>query len=133
MFLPIRKNWVQWDTNSVIKMMTFACKQIRKDELIRCSFNLNKTEYRVLMVILGKEQAYTVSQVAKITKLERTTIQKAIKDLVSKNLAKRVQKNLPRGGYTFVYRVEDKNEIKGKMKEIIYKWYQSVETEIDRL
>lgn len=37
-------------------MVTFACKRIRKEELIKCSFDLNKTEYNVLMFLLGGEK-----------------------------------------------------------------------------
>ncbi|OYT57667.1 MAG: MarR family transcriptional regulator, partial [Candidatus Aenigmarchaeota archaeon ex4484_14] len=47
--------------------------------------------------------------------------------------AKRIQKNLLRGGYVFLYKPYNKDEIKNKMKEITYKWYKSVEEHIDKL
>ena len=114
-------------------MITFSCKKIEQEELIRCSFNLNKTEYNVLIFLLKKKHSYPMSQISKIMELERTTIQKAIKNLVDKNLAKRIQKNLPRGGYIFLYEINNKDEIKNKMKKIIYEWYKSVEVAIDKL
>ena len=35
-------------------MISFACKDIDKEELIRCSFELNKTEYKLLMFLMLK-------------------------------------------------------------------------------
>ena len=114
-------------------MITFSCKNISEEELMRCSFNLNKTEYKLLVFMLRYNKAIAVSQISKCMKLERTTIQKAIKNLLKKNLVTRVQKNLPRGGYVFLYWPNKKDEIKNKMKEITYKWYKSVEEAIDGL
>ena len=114
-------------------MITFACKKIKQEELIRCSFNLNKTEYNLLVFILRDKKGYTVSQIAKRTRLERTTVQKAVKNLVSKQLAQRKQKNLAKGGYVFVYKPNDKSEIKAKMRKIVYNWYQGVKKEIAKL
>jgi len=114
-------------------MITFACKKIEHEELIRCSFNLNKTEYNVLMSFLKKKEVCTISEIAKTMKLERTTIQKAIKGLVNKKLVRRLQRNLPKGGYVFLYKVNNKQEIKNKMKSVVHKWYKLVEMEIDDL
>ena len=83
------------------------------------------------MFMMEKKQYYTVSQIAKKMKLERTTIQKAIKNLVSEKLSKRIQKNLHRGGYTFIYKINNKDDIKKKMKNIIYEWYKGIETAIE--
>ncbi len=117
----------------MIRVITFSCKKITEEELIRCSFNLNKTEYHILIFLLRNDKMLAVSQISRYMKLERTTVQKAVKTLVEKKLAKRMQKNLPRGGYIFLYKPDNKNEIKNKMKEITYKWYKSVEEAIDEL
>ena len=114
-------------------MVTFSCKRITEEELIRCSFNLNKTEYNILIFLLKSDRAHKVSQIYKAMKLKRTTIQKAIKNLVEKGLVKRTQKNLSRGGYVFLYKPSNKDEIKSKMKEITYKWYKRVEKAISEL
>jgi len=114
-------------------MITFACKEIKESEIIRCSFSLNKTEYNVLMFMLENKQFLTTSQIAKNMKLERTTIQKAVKNLSDKNLVKKIQRNLPQGSYIFLYQVKNKNEIKSRMKAIIYEWYKNVEKKIDNL
>ena len=114
-------------------MVTFSCKKITEEELIKCSFSLNKTEYNVLMSLLKNENACTIFQISRAAKLERTTVQKAIKSLVEKGIAKRAQKNLSGGGYIFLYKPNNKDEIKSKMKEITYKWYKNVEEFIDKL
>jgi len=71
-------------------------RKIRQEELIRCSFSLNKTEYDVLMFLLTHRHKYMVYYIAKRMGLERTTVQKAIKNLLDKELVKRTQRNLPR-------------------------------------
>ncbi len=114
-------------------MITFSCKKISREELVRCSFNLNKTEYHVLMFLLGKDKLLTASLVSRSMKLDRTTVQKAVKNLVDKELARRMQNNIPGGGYTFLYVVNDKAKIKARMQKIIYRWYKSVEEAIGRL
>jgi len=114
-------------------MVTFSCKKISQEELIRCAFNLNKTEYNILMFLLKNNKKYTVSQISQIMKLDRTTIQKAIKNLTNEELVKRRQINLSAGGYMFFYKINDKNEIKNKIKKIIYEWYKHVEEAINKL
>ena len=114
-------------------MVTFSCKKITEEELMRCSFDLNKTEYHILIFLLKDDKVYTILQISKVMKLERTTVQKAVANLVEKGLVKRTQKNLSRGGYIFLYKPNNKGEIKSKMKEVTYKWYKNVEEAIDRL
>ena len=114
-------------------MITFACKKIEREELVRCSFNLNKTEYNVMMFLLAKRRIYMVSKIAKEMGLDRTTVQKSIKNLLRNKIIKRTQKNMPTGGYSYLYEINDRDEIKNKMKKIIYEWYRAVEKEITRL
>ena len=115
------------------KMITFSCKNISEKELIRCSFNLNKTDYDLLIFMLKRDGAQTVLEVASTMGLERTTVQKAMKHLVDKGLVKRDQTNLSGGGYVFSYSPNNKEDIKNRMKDITRKWYDSVEEAIDKL
>jgi len=114
-------------------MLTFACKKIRHEELVRCSFNINKTEYNVLMFLLKNRGFHSVREIAKKMGFERTTVQKAIKKLSERGLARRVQNNLPKGGYSFLYQANKKDEIKKEMKEIVQRWVKIVEREIERI
>ncbi len=114
-------------------MITFACKKIRLDEIIRCSFNLNKTEYNMLMFLLRMEKEFDIHTLSKKRGLERTTLQKALKTLLDKKLAKRRQVNIKTGGYFFLYKVENKDLIKKRVLEIIKQWEKSAEEEIQTL
>ena len=114
-------------------MITFSCKKIKEEELIRCSFGLNKTSYNLFMFLLKEKGKWSVSSIAEKMSLERTTIQKAIKSLLEKNLVKRMQRNLENGGYIFLYEINEKEEIKKRMKTIVREWYKSVEEAIEKL
>ena len=113
-------------------MISFACKKIKDEELIRCSFNLNKTEYKILIFLLkNKGKIFTISQLSKRMRLERSTIQKGIKNLTEKRLVKRLQKNLSGGGYIYLYQVKNEQEIKSKMTDIIKEWYEACIKQIE--
>jgi predicted transcriptional regulator len=112
-------------------MITFACKKIQIEDLVRCSFELSKTEYSVLLFLLQEKENYSVIEIAEKMNFERTTVQKAIKLLLEKNLVKRLQNNLDRGGYQYIYEIDDKPVLKNKMKSIVDKWHEKVHGEID--
>jgi len=114
-------------------MITFACKKIRLDEIVKCSFNLNKTEYNVLMFLLRKGKEFDVNNLSNKMGFERTTVQKALKKLLDKKLAKRRQVNLKTGGYFFLYNVKNKDSIKMRILKIIRQWEKSAEEEIQNL
>ncbi len=86
-----------------------------------------------MIFLLKKDEKYTASQISQFIKLDRTTIQKAIKNLVGKKLVKKMQKNIPKGGYTFLYIINDKKEIKEKIKIIIHSWCKVIEKAINEL
>jgi predicted transcriptional regulator len=114
-------------------MVTFSCKKISQEDLIRCSFDLNKTEYNLFVFLFKKETYYSVIEISKLMNLDRTTIQKAIKILLNKKLLKRTQKNISKGGYIFLYKIYDKKEIKIKMKKITIDWSKGIEKAIENL
>ena len=114
-------------------MVTFSCKKISKEDLIKCAFALNKTDYNLLMFLLKEDKSFTSIQISELMQLDRTTIQKAVTHLVDKELVKRKQRNISGGGYTFLYLIEDKKEIKNKIKEVIRKWCKGVEESINEI
>jgi uncharacterized protein len=113
--------------------VTFACKKITHEELVRCSFDLNKTEYNVLVFLLKRGREIMISGIADGMDLERTTVQKAMKRLLKKQLIKRFRRNLPKGGYIYLYNVSKRDEIKARMKEAVHGWYNRINREIDKL
>lgn len=114
-------------------MITFSCKKISKEELIKCALGLNKTDYNLLVFLLKNEKEKTAYQISELMELDRTTIQKSVKNLLDKGLVKRIQRNISGGGYTFLYKINDKNEIKYKIKKVIRKWSKGVEESISKL
>jgi len=114
-------------------MITFACRKIKIEEIIRCALALNKTEYNVFMFLLDKGQSFRAIEIAKNLNVDRTTVQKALKSLLEKNLIRRIQKNLVRGGYVFLYSMKDKEEIKKRVIEIIERWYNAAVEKIKKL
>ena len=95
-----------------------------------CSFELNKTEYNLFTFLLSQEDPLCTSTIGELTEKDRTTIQKAIKKLVSKDLVNKHQVNLDSGGYTFVYSIKNKQFIKQTMLEIVDKWHRAVVDQI---
>lgn len=95
-------------------MINLACKTISVEELIKCGFNINKTEYLIIRQLLVKQNCSSESLQKKLGK-DLTTIQKALKNLVEKGLVKRKQLNLENGGYKYFYSSIDKKEIKDKI------------------
>ena len=111
-------------------MISFACKGIRFEELIRCSFNINKTEYKLLIKLLEQDKEVTVPKMAKEMGMDRSSIQKGAMGLLKKNLIHRRQVNLGKGGYFFFYSAKRKESIKKSIILIIDKWHQEVIKEI---
>ncbi len=114
-------------------MVSFACKKVGMKDILKCSFNLNKSEYNLLQFLFGKDNSMTANEISEKLRLDRTTIQKAIKSLLEKGLVERKQENLPRGSYVFRYKAKPKEEIKSEAKTMIAKWCENVEREIGRL
>lgn len=107
-------------------MISFACKQIDFKDLLTCSFSLNKTEYNLLLFLLEQKEPLCASTIGELIHKDRTTIQKAVKKLVSKDLVIKHQVNLNNGGYTFLYSIKDKQFIKQQITDIVDSWHKKV-------
>ncbi|MBU0957829.1 MAG: MarR family transcriptional regulator [Nanoarchaeota archaeon] len=112
--------------------INFACKTIKIEELIKCSFDLTKTEYNVLIVLL-KTKKVPLNNIASKLKLERTSIQKAITKLMDKNLVTREKIILDKGGYTYLYNSRNKNQIKTEIIKLVESWSKSAKKQIRSL
>ena len=109
--------------------ISFACKKVSIESIIRCGFGLNKTEYKALKYLLNVEEADIIS-ISKNIKKDRTTAQRCIKKLLSQHLISRRQVNLEEGGFVFYYSVKDKNEIKRNVYDNFCNWRDLVEKEL---
>ena len=91
-------------------MIDFACKKFDLKEVIRCNLNFTKTEFKIGL----------------------STSQKAINEINKKELIKRNQRNLKKGGYIFIYSIKENPILKQKILEIIHNWMKEVEVEIQK-
>lgn len=113
-------------------IISFACQDIDFKDLLRCSFQLNKTEYNVMMFLLKTNKNFTALKLAEVMNLDRTTVQKALKKLAEKEIVIRYQENLNKGGYIYHYKIYNKESIKERMLSIVNKWHEAVITEIKK-
>ena len=113
--------------------MDFGCKRFNLDEVVRCSLNLTKAEFKILEFLMKNHaKKFESSDIAKALKLDRSTVQRSMKKMTEKNIVRRSQINLEGAGYTFVYCICNKQEIKIFIKSIIRGWVDKFDSEIER-
>ncbi|MBD3389356.1 hypothetical protein GF415_00155 [Candidatus Micrarchaeota archaeon] len=107
--------------------MQFACNDIDMDEVAKCSLGLTKAEYRVFCKYRTLKKKVPLAELSGRTGLDRTTVQKASLKLVQKGLLSRFQHNRERGGYEYLYEIEDREMIRSKVREIVRSWWEQVD------
>jgi predicted transcriptional regulator len=112
--------------------VNFVCRIITLEDILRCSFGLNKTEIAIMKFLLERKEELTIEEIMKKIKRDRTTIQRAVKRLFEKELIKRRQINLDKGGYVFVYAPKAKSELKEKVYKIFESFKVAVGKEIQK-
>ncbi|MFA6462195.1 MAG: helix-turn-helix domain-containing protein [Candidatus Woesearchaeota archaeon] len=112
--------------------LNFICRIITLEQILHCSFSLNKTEILVLKHLLYSKEEETIEEIIKHVKKDRTTIQRSVKKLHEKDLIKRRQLNLEKGGYVFIYSSKPKQELKDKVKKIFHGFEDMVDAEIQK-
>lgn len=111
--------------------MEFACKKIDVKDIIACSLGLKKSEYKVFEILLLGDH-FTLKDLSKKLSLDRTTVQKVLKNFVNNDLVIRYQENLNNGGYVFVYKIKDKSILKKRINTAIDKWHDVAKQSIER-
>lgn len=107
-------------------MITFACKTVDLQDIIKCSLELTKTDYALFTTLLEAEEPFTVAELAGKQGLERSSVQKAISRLQEKRIIERRQHNLAGGGYRYSYSIADKEELRKRLQDIVEQWYGNV-------
>ena len=110
----------------------FVCRIIALEDILKCSFSLNKTEIAIMKFLLEEKEELTIEEVMKKIRRDRTTIQRGVKRLFEKGLIKRRQINLDKGGYVFIYSSKPKMELKDKVFKIFESFKDSVGKEIQK-
>jgi len=112
--------------------LNFVCRVISLEQILHCSFGLNKTEINILKHLLYIKEEETIEEIMKSVKKDRTTIQRSVKKLHERDLIKRRQLNLEKGGYVFIYSSKPKQEMKEKVRKIFHNFEDMVDAEIQK-
>ena len=104
------------------------------DKVIRNILGLTKAEY-IVMKLFNEKKLVSINteDLSKATKLNLTTIQKAVKKLHHQNIITRNQKNFDSGGYMFVYGYRDIDTIRDILYHKFKDWTDRIEIQIDSL
>ena len=115
-------------------MINFACRRFDLKEIIRCGFNLTKTEFEIMLYLMkNSNKEFTSKEISKNLKIGLSTSQKSINNLNKKKLIKRQQKNFSKGGYAFVYLIKDKSHLKKKIIDTTNTLIREIEEEVSKL
>jgi len=103
-------------------MIDFACKKFDLDEVIKCILGLSKSEFRLLKFLSKHDVKFTTEELSKKLNLDKSTIQRSIKKLHEKDLVTRSQINQSVGGYVFLYKIKNKENIRKIVVETLDNW-----------
>lgn len=103
-------------------MIDFACKEFDLDEVIKCVLGLSKSEFRLLKFLSSQDTKFTTEELSRKLKLDKSTIQRSVKKLHEKDLVTRSQINKTIGGYVFLYKIKNKENIRKIVNETLDNW-----------
>ena len=103
---------------------------IEASDVMHCFLGLRTLEIDVYFYLL-KGQA-TVREVADALGRTRSTIQRAIQNLVQRGFAHRRTRSLRKGGYVFVYESVNLGMLKDLIKESLDNFYTQITEFLDR-
>ncbi len=113
--------------------MEFACKKFNLDEIVRCSLNLTKADFKILQFLMkNSSKRIDTNFIASNLDLDLSTVQRSLKKMHQSEIVRRSQINLKFGGYSYAYCICDKKSIKDKIKAIINNWVEKFNTEINK-
>lgn len=114
-------------------IMQFACKKISLKDVLKCSFNINKTSFEVLIILIKSKDKLTIIDISKKINLTSSSVQKAIKNLINKELINRIKINKDKGGYFFKYYIKNKKGIKELLIKNTNNWAKDIIKRISKL
>ncbi|MEM4267709.1 MAG: helix-turn-helix domain-containing protein [Candidatus Woesearchaeota archaeon] len=112
--------------------LSFACRKLTVEQLMRCSLGLSSSEIRILKVLINSTSELRIQNLQKSAGRDRSTVQRALNSLHKKGLIRKRQINLERGGYYYLYSALPKQIIKEKIQENFKTFNKSVEYAIEQ-
>jgi predicted transcriptional regulator len=105
-------------------------QKVEASDVMHCFLGLRTLEIDVYFYLL-KGQA-TVKEVAEALGRNRSTIQRAIQNLVQRGFAQRRTRTLRKGGYEYIYDAVSLATLKDLIKESLDSFYQQIVNFLDR-
>jgi predicted transcriptional regulator len=99
--------------------------EMDEDQLLTCLLSLNSLESTILLYLFSHPHS-TIKQIAQAVNRHRSTVQKALEQLMNQGLALRQANSLPRG-YAYTYTAISKQELKKTIVQDIKEWSQMIE------
>jgi len=113
-------------------MIDFACKKFDINEVVKCSLGLSRSDMKLFLVLLQHpEHEFSTADLSKKMKTDLSTAQRGVKKLAEKQILVRRQINFTNGGYEFVYRLVDKDKIRGVILGTVNAWVRTVSKELE--
>ncbi len=105
-------------------------QKVEASDVMHCFLGLRTLEIDVYFYLL-KGQA-TVKEVSEAMGRNRSTIQRAIQNLVQRGFAHRRTRTLRKGGYVYMYEAVNLSTLKNLIKETLDSFYQQIVNFLDR-
>ncbi len=105
-------------------------QKVEASDVMHCFLGLRTLEIDVYFSLL-KGQA-TVKETSEALGRNRSTIQRAIQNLVQRGFAYRRTRTLRKGGYVYVYEAVSLSTLKDLIKDALDTFYKQIVTFLDR-
>jgi predicted transcriptional regulator len=105
------------------------CQNVEAKDVMQCFLGLRSLEIDVYFYLLKGQS--TVKEVAEALGRNRSSVQRAIQNLVQRNFAHRRTRTLRKGGYLYVYEAASIATMKKLIKETLDMFYQQIEDFLD--
>jgi len=106
-------------------------QDLEAGDVMHCLLGLRSLEISVYFYLL--RGAATVRETAEALGRDRSTVQRAIQNLVSRGLASRRTRTLRRGGYVYIYEAVSLSTLKTRIKEALDTFYRQMVNFLDSM
>lgn len=101
-----------------------SSQKVEASDVMHCFLGLRNLEIDVYFYLLKGE--VTVKDVADALGRNRSTIQRAIQNLVNRGFANRRTRTLRKGGYVYIYEAVNLITLKTMIKELLDSFYHQI-------
>ena len=108
------------------------CSRYTLKDIMCCVFGLKNFDVSVYFTLL-KYGKLKVNEISEKLNRDRSTVQRAVQNLINAGIVHRRQVNIKEGGYVYVYEAVPFENIKSEIKTTMNKWCKSVESWINSI